>query len=286
MSSAKFDWNKLFVHRAYWPKVIMFAFAIFLPTLAIGYSNYHVFTSAFPIATVLLIVTCGIAGLSTYFSGIATPGTRRYSILLDVVIGCILCVNLLFHFQIAREISGAEQARVDVRADEDRQQEMLDRQARRDIALTEARAKAIEAQKAQLEAQRRVLVQLPVSQRRVIGTAEAPSVPATTPDSLGAALTTKTLVPAATGAIRTPEEVRQDWYAWLFWTAACEVFASVLGGLILVGIWQWDVNGDGIDDAVQMSTEELRAAILSPQFGAHTAARRPNVKTGVRPPKS
>lgn len=252
--------DQLVVKRIHWPKVAMFAFAIVLPAIAVGISNKHVFAKAFAIATIGLIVTVGICLISTYFSGNAAPKTRRYAIIHDIVIAVILCVNFLFHFQIAREISAADDARTAYREDDKRAQENLDRDTQRRVALADARAKEMTVQNENLEKQRRLLVQLPTKERRF--TPQGQAEPQSTAPPV---FTTKSNEPKpeASATVRTPEEVRASWFDWLFWAAAAEIFAAILGGMVLMALWQWDVDGNGIAD-----DEEYRPKVtpgFSPQ---------------------
>ena len=158
--------EQLKLKRVHWPKVCMFAFAVVLPAIAIGISNKHVFAAAFPIATIGLIVTVGICLISTYFSGNAAPKTRRYAMFHDLVIALILCVNFLFHFQVSREVSAAEDARTASEKAGRVEQENLDRETRRKLAMAGAQKELLEAEAAAAREQRRVLLQLPPSQRR------------------------------------------------------------------------------------------------------------------------
>ena len=168
----------------------------------------------------------------------------------DFVICLILCLNLGSHWLLAREVSAAKQGVVERNADEDRQLE-------RTLALKKADVELANAQAAAANAERRRLAQLPVSQRR-----SAAPKPEPKPEPTKAA-TIQPLSFAPSGAIAmsvapvvsplrlTPEQVREKWWLWLTALAFAEVFASVLAGAILAGVWEWDRNPDGIADDEQ-----------------------------------
>jgi len=264
--------DQLIVKRVHWPKVAMFGFAVVLPAIAIGISNKHVFPKAFAIATIGLIVTVGICLISTYFSGNAEPKTRRYAMFHDLVIALILCVNFLFHFQIAREVSAAEDAREAREKATSTRETNLDRDVQRQQALAKLDAERVRLETEKLREQRRVLVQLPSSQRRGV---VAPGQTAQTAiedkanknaaPEFSSASTLSAAMPLA--VIGTPEEIRASWFDWLFWAAAAEIFTAILGGMILMMVWRWDVDGDGIDDSLQRSRPTM-AMSPSPQVAA------------------
>jgi hypothetical protein len=67
----------------------------------------------------------------------------------------------------------------------------------------------------------------------------------------------------------TEEEVKKAWNPTLTFWAFVDVFVAVLGGAILSAIWQWDRNGNGIDDAKEASGESaVQAPQLSPDIVA------------------
>lgn len=265
--------EQLKLKRVHWPKVCMFAFAVVLPAIAIGISNKHVFAAAFPIATIGLIVTVGICLISTYFSGNAAPKTRRYAMFHDLVIALILCVNFLFHFQVSREVSAAEDARTASEKAGRVEQENLDRETQRKLAMAGAQKELLEAEAAAAREQRRVLVQLPPSQRRIPArpTAQAQPETATTSGFSTASITQDE--PEQVAMIQSPEQIRASWFGWLFWAAAAEIFAAILGGMILMMVWQWDVDGDGIADHLQRRTPGFAPSLPAPVH----AASKPNV---------
>ena len=237
----------------YWRKIIIYAFAVLLPALIVGISNFSVFPDSSLPATLMLIVTAGIAGVFTYFSGDATAKVRRYCILADIAICVILCVNLGGHWILAREVSAARQGVEERHTEEDRQLDREKTKTELEIARKKADAE-LAAESAKLaNAERRRLAQLPLSERRSMVSAPAP---AQTPTQVVAPMS---LVPPGAVAIvtasikprLTPEQVRESWWWFLTALAIAECAASVLAGIILGGVWEWDRNGDGIADHLQ-----------------------------------
>src|SRR5262249_60162686 len=66
------------------------------------------------------------------------------------------------------------------------------------------------------------------------------------PLSLAPVETPKTLAPRM-----TPDEVREKWWWFLTALAIAECAASVLAGVVLSGVWEWDRNHDRIPDYLQ-----------------------------------
>ena len=238
----------------YWRKSIIYVFTVLLPALMVGISNFHVFPDASLLATLMLVVTAGVAGVFTYFSGDATAKGRRYCILADVAICAILCVNLGGHWILAREVSAARQGVEERHAEEEREERRREAEAQRQLRLKEAEAELVRDQTKVIREERRRLAQLPPGERRsVLKTppkVEAAAAPATAatiqPLSLVPVETPKTLAP-----LMTPDEVRKKWWWFLTALAIAECAASVLAGVVLSGVWEWDRNHDRIPDYLQ-----------------------------------
>jgi hypothetical protein len=238
----------------YWRKSIIYVFTVLLPALMVGISNFHVFPDASLLATLMLVVTAGVAGVFTYFSGDATAKVRRYCILADVVICAILCVNLGGHWILAREVSAARQGVEERHAEEEREERRREAEAERQLRLKEAEAALVRDQTKAIREERRRLAQLPREERRSVLKASPKVESAATPVaiatiqplSLAPVETPKTLVPRI-----TPDEVRDKWWWFLTALAIAECAASVLAGVVLSGVWEWDRNHDGISDHLQ-----------------------------------
>src|SRR5215510_3583943 len=219
----------------YWRKSIIYVFTVLLPALMVGISNFHVFPDASLLATLMLVVTAGAAGVFTYFSGDATAKVRRY---------CIL----------AREVSAARQGVEDRHAEEEREERRREADAERQLRLKEAEAALVRDQTKAIREERRRLAQLPPEERRSVLKAppkvEASSKPAAIdtiqPLSLAPVETPKALAPRM-----TPDEVREKWWWFLTALAIAECAASVLAGVVLSGVWEWDRNHDRIPDHLQ-----------------------------------
>lgn len=244
----------------YWRKSIIYVFTVLLPALMVGISNFHVFPDASLLATLMLVVTAGVAGVFTYFSSDATAKIRRYCILADVAICAILCVNLGGHWILAREVSAARQGVEERHAEEDRAEQMRIAEAERQLRLKEAEAALVRDQTKAIHAERRRLATLPPEQRRSVLAAQ----PAQTP-AAAATIQLLSLQPVETAAKPeapavitprlTPEQVRERWWWFLTALAIAECAASVLAGVVLAGVWEWDRNKDSIPDHLQTSVE-------------------------------
>lgn len=227
-------------------KTLLFTFIVLLPALIVGISNFVVFPDSSLPATIMLIVTVGVAGIFTWQSGNATRKISRYCILADIAICVILCANLACHWILAREVSAAKQGVEERHAEEDRE---LDREK----AKTELEIARKKADADLQNAERRRLAQLPVSQRRSSITPK--SEPTKAPQVVAS-------VTAPSSVLKlTPEQVRNNWWWTLTGLAIAEVAASVLAGAILAGIWEWDRNHDGIADNKQQLVYPVSAAI-------------------------
>jgi hypothetical protein len=238
----------------YWRKSIIYVFTVLLPALMVGISNFHVFPDASLLATLMLVVTAGVAGVFTYFSGDATARVRRYCILADVAICAILCVNLGGHWILAREVSAARQGVEERHAEEEREERRREAEAQRQLRLKEAEAALVRDQAKVIREERRRLAQLPPEERRSVlkappkvDTSATPAAVATIrPLSLAPVETPKTLAPRM-----TPDEVREKWWWFLTALAIAECSASVLAGVVLSGVWEWDRKHDDILDHLQ-----------------------------------
>jgi hypothetical protein len=238
----------------YWRKSIIYVFTVLLPASMVGISNFHVFPDASLLATLMLVVTAGVAGVFTYFSGDATAKVRRYCILADVAICAILCVNLGGHWILAREVSAARQGVEERHIEEEREERRREAEADRQLRLKEAESTLVRDQAKVIREERRRLAQLPPEERRSVLKAppkvEAAATPAAVapiqPLSPAPGETAKILAPRM-----TPDEVRDKWWWFLTALAIAECAASVLAGVVLSGVWEWDRNHDRIPDHLQ-----------------------------------
>lgn len=239
----------------YWRKVILFTFAVLLPAVIVGISNLTVFPDSSLAATLMLVVTVGIAGVFTYFSGDATAKVRRYCIVADCTICAILCVNLGGHWILAREASAARQGVEERHVEEDRELQREKAKTELEIARKQAEAELADKQAKLQREERRRLAQLPLSERRSMLSAPAPE-PTKAPTVQPMALVPPGAVAAVSAPVKarlTPEQVRASWWWFLTALAIAECAASVLAGAVLAGVWEWDRNRDGIPDHLQAS---------------------------------
>ena len=229
-------------------KTILFCFTVLLPAVVVGISNFGVFPDSAWAATLMLIVTVGVAAIFTWQSGDATPKISRYCIAADFVIAAILCVNLGSHWLLSREVAAAKQGVEERHSEEDREEKRRADNAKRQLDLKKAELDLQNAEARRLRA-------LPRSERRsaMRPPEQAESWQVIPPHTPKAELKAKL----------SPEQVRESWWWKLTALAFAECFASVLAGAILAGIWEWDRNGDGIDDAKQQP--KVLARIVQPE---------------------
>lgn len=245
----------------YWRKSIIYVFTVLLPALMVGISNFHVFPDASLIATLMLVVTVGVAGVFTYFSSDATAKVRRYCIIADVGICAILCANLGGHWILAREVSAARQGVEERHSEEEREERRREAEAKRQLRLKEAEAALVRDQTKVIREERRRLAQLPPEERRSVLKAppkvEAAATPAAgatiqvQPQDVAALRLAPVEAPKSLAPRMTPDEVREKWWWFLTALALAECAASVLAGVVLSGVWEWDRNHDSIPDQLQ-----------------------------------
>lgn len=235
-------------------KVILFTFTVLLPAIVVGLLNFAVFPDSSTAATLMLVVTVGVAGVFTYFSGDATAKVRRYCIDADFAICAILCANLGGHWILAREVSAARQGVVERHAEEEREDRRREAEVERQLRLKQAEAEVLARQTAVIHAERRRLAQLPPEERRSALKAAPKAEPtkATVQPLSPAPMDGAAIAPASSTVKRlTPDEVRDKWWWFLTALAIAECAASVLAGAILAGVWEWDRNRDGVPDHLQ-----------------------------------
>ncbi len=243
-----------------WRKLLLFTFIVILPAIVVGVSNFKAFPDSSFLATVMLLTTVGVAGLFTWKSNHATPKIVRYCIIADIIICALLCVNVGCHWIFSRELSGAKQSTVERHSEEDREEKRKAAEAGRQVALKKAdadlaKAEADRAAKnaAMLNAEANRLAKLPRWMRRSQSPIAAPTAqPATAAVSPAVAIAEAAPEPKVDIKPKaTEEQIRENWWWTLIALAFAECFASILAGGILMGVWEWDRNHDGIPDYLQ-----------------------------------
>jgi hypothetical protein len=235
-------------------KLVLFCFTVLTPAVIVGISNFSVFPDAAWLATLMLVVTVGVAAVFTWQSGEATRKIARYCICADFVICAILCVNLGAHWLLAREVSAAKQGVVERHVEEDRDDRRKAADVERQLELKKAEAELAATNIKLQNAERRRLAQLPVAERRSTiqpAKAEPTNAHVIQPLSLVSGPVLAVSVPIGIAPRLTPDQVRESWWWKLTALAFAECFASVLAGAILAGVWEWDRNHDGIPDHLQ-----------------------------------
>lgn len=231
-------------------KWVLWALVVLLPALAIAYSTWHVFRDAFPIISLLLVISVGVSAWTVVQSDEPDTRLRQAGLAAKFALAVIGFLNLGAHVQIAREMSGAKEGIVERHTEEDREQARLDAQARRDKLVAEARAAEIAAQKDAMRAEAYLNNSLPVRQRKRTVTVTATP----TSDPLApAAISTP-----AVGAVASisPDKVREGWSWWVFFLTIIESFVAVVGGAALLVMRHWDGNGNNVADWIERLPKE------------------------------
>lgn len=229
-----------------WRKLLLFTFIVLLPAVVVGVSNFKAFPDSSFLATVMLLTTVGVAGLFTWKSNHATPKIVRYCIIADILICALLCVNVGCHWIFSRELSGAKQSTVERHTEEDREEKRRTAETERQLALKKAETDLAARQAQASNAEARRLAQLPRWMRQSQSPIVKPATSAPTSETATTPETKAEIKPKA-----TEEQVRGEWWWTLIALAFAECFASILAGGILMGVWEWDRNHDGIPDHLQ-----------------------------------
>lgn len=261
-----------------WAKLAIFCCTVLLPAVAVGISNYYVFRDSFLIATILLVITVGVAAVTTYYSGAALSKIRKYCLIFDLIIGLVLCINLTSHFLLARDVGAAKDSVEDRHIEEERKAVFKRDQTEQQTKLLTAQAdllkqqeKALKMEAVRNDAARRAGV------RPLAAVPVAPINIGPDPESSGDSLQSE--LAAITKARKidppmSPEEIKKKWNGWLTFWAFVDVFVAVLGGLVLASIWQWDRNNNGIDDEEE---QQPRSISMAPRATVTAQDQRPKV---------
>lgn len=237
----------------------LWALIVLAPAVAIAISTYYVFPESFKIIGIMLIISVGVSAWVTHNSDEPVQQLRRFGLMVKFALAVVLFANLAVHVQVSRELSGAKDAVAERREADTFEQDLKDREARRQALAAESRSKELAALAAQQKAQRNLLLQLPVEQRRYTPPAAALSSveqPAT-PDPLATPAPEKSSPTAA--KLTTPEQVRDEYSGWMFTLALIEALIAVVGGARLLVMLHWDQDGNGVPDWVQQLPEaEIR----------------------------
>jgi hypothetical protein len=276
-----------------WGRFAVFGICVVLPAIGVGYSNWAVFHDSFVLATILLIITVGVAGIVAYFSGDATPKVRKYCNVVHIIIGIFLCVNLASHFVLARAVSATKDAVADRHVEEERQDKFRKAEAERQAAILKSQTELAEAERKKANAEANKLYHARQMGYRGSGVVVGGKAlqPMPSPATMPTADFTEEKKPTKT---LTAKEVIDLWNAWLTFWAFADVFASVLGGLILASLWEWDRDHDGIADHLQRPQMRQSAQSQMPQLSPEEwqelrrvlAAKRANGTTEWDDPKS
>lgn len=237
-----------------WGKVAGMFFAVLVPGVLLAIANAQVFPESTWLATGMVLVSIGIAGIFTVASAYATPNVRRYMLFAHLALCLVMGANLACHWVLAREMSGARQSVEERRVEEDRAEErrkaaVADAEkliaAQRDLSQAEAKRLNAEAWRNNTARQLGLSVprlSVPPGSRRVTASQAPVSVAPVIPE-----------LPKPTDSVSvvTVEAVMAKWNPRLIWLAIADFLVSLVAFGIAMLMWEWDKDGDGVADHAQ-----------------------------------
>lgn len=223
---------------------IIFVIAVLIPAGVVGFSNKEIFPGMWEIMTALLVITVGAAALTHDMADEPDTTLRQFGLVAVVALGAVLYLNCISHVTYRREIEASGQGVQELHAEQDRQNKLAEDAARRQVELANA-------EKARLDAQRRVLVQLPTSQRRNVPlTSALPSTNPAQPEPAPQIL-------EASAPKETPAQIRDKWNPRLLWLLVIETGMAILGLLVLFAVRHWDGDENGVPDWLQRVAAQM-----------------------------
>ncbi len=236
-------------------KMALFCAVILMPATLIGISNFRVFKDSWLEATIMLVLTVVVTAVFIWNSAKATPKVAKYCHVCGFAAALTLGVNLGGHWLMTREYIAAEKVVSDRREEEDRTEQRRAAEDQRALMLKQADLELIRSTRAAIDADRARLRNLPWEERRsAIASAPAPA-PAPAPEISAPASMSAPVVPVGVEKVvevikrLTPEEVINKWSWFLTIMAYVDAAVSVVLGGLLFAVWEWDRNGNGINDA-------------------------------------
>jgi hypothetical protein len=240
-----------------WGKFFLFIFIVLLPAVAVVIANQLVFPESSWIATIMVLVSVGVAFVFTIASGKATGRTQRYVLLAHLFLCLVLSANLCGHWVLARELSGARQATEARHLEEDREEARKEAAARRaaDLIRAQSGLESVQSRRFANEAWRNR------EARRLGMTAPRNSfvppmsnslVPSPATEALASTTQPQVRPNALTGnSAVNVSDIMAKWQPRLMIFAMLDLLAAVIGGALLITFWEWDRNKNGIPDHLE-----------------------------------
>lgn len=227
-------------------KLAIYFLVVLLPAVVISISTYYGLPDSWLIVSALLVISAGIAAVFMYYSGDATRRVQKYCIIAAGILGVVMCLGLIVHVLLTRELAIAKEDEATVMSYEDRADRRRKEQSQLAMQLMEKQKELAKEEKARLrnEAIRndsaRRLGLRPLQSKPVEPPPVGVSLP--TPDGGTSILIGPSPVPYVERL--TPMAVRHKYSPWMVGSAIADVIASVLLGVILAGLWEWNKEQD------------------------------------------
>ncbi len=286
---------------------------VLLPGIAVVLCTYHAFPASGNINALLMAITVLCIFMLLKKSNEPDRVIRHVGIGFDLGATLVIVFGLFFHAQLARELSSAEEAQIEIKEKSDRLQADLEAAKGRKLALDESERSLAQSRAREAEAEANRYYQQwrlggsvgsrSKGTKSAAGGSAGPSLADVEISSLARRLEEMAKIDPSDD----PKEIRKKWYGRIFYTSVIEVFLAVFGVGLVSAMRSWDSNQNGIPDwieraAYSMPQEEFvrhfpfwsRALLpdnvkdVKPENGKMlgTLGFAPNVKTNVAPKRA
>jgi len=231
----------------HWRGWLIFAVAVCVPAWIVYDSNNKVFPEMWEVMTALLVVTVGASALTHDMADEPDTTLRQFGLVFMVVLGFVLYVNVVNHVSYGRELLASQKSVSERDTERQKQNDDAEREKNRQVELAKA-------QESLLKAERNLVVQLPVNQRRAVQ--HRPITPTVTPAG-SATPPNQTPTQQAAGPSLTPAQVRDKWNPRLLRMLVLETGLAIVGLLVLFAVRHWDGDGNGVPDWLERIAKQM-----------------------------